>query len=472
MTTPGANEPTVIELAESVRKGERKAVELVDEYLGRIAEGNDRLNAFVHIDADLAHAAASAVDEAIARGDDPGPLAGVPFGVKDLEHCIGMPTTFGSVPFAGRGPEPRDSINIARLRAAGAIPVGKTASPEFGTLNFTKTKVFGVTRNPWDVRRTPGGSSGGSSAAVAAGIIPFGTASDGGGSIRIPASFAGLVGHKASHGRIPHPEPTANQTSVSGSLTTTVADTARILDVLAGPDDRDRTSLPASGIRYEDAIETTEVKGLRARWSVDYGFAVVDPEVAEIVEAAARRLVDAAGLVIDEEPVVLNDPVRAWLTTGAIGLWLDIEDEMWPSRADDFTLYVRQSLEQTEGTTLRKYARAIKAREQLEYDCARIFDDVDILLSPTTAVPAFAAEGPPPSVIAGVEMKTPAMSTPFTMLANLCWNPAISVPAGLTSDGLPVGLQIMARRHRDEIPLRLARIFEQTQPWERFAPSP
>jgi len=472
MTTPGANEPTVIELAESVRKGERKAVELVDEYLGRIAEGNDRLNAFVHIDADLAHAAASAVDEAIARGDDPGPLAGVPFGVKDLEHCIGMPTTFGSVPFAGRGPEPRDSINIARLRAAGAIPVGKTASPEFGTLNFTKTKVFGVTRNPWDVRRTPGGSSGGSSAAVAAGIIPFGTASDGGGSIRIPASFAGLVGHKASHGRIPHPEPTANQTSVSGSLTTTVADTARILDVLAGPDDRDRTSLPASGIRYEDAIETTEVKGLRARWSVDYGFAVVDPEVAEIVEAAARRLVDAAGLVIDEELVVLNDPVRAWLTTGAIGLWLDIEDEMWPSRADDFTLYVRQSLEQTEGTTLRKYARAIRAREQLEYDCARIFDDVDILLSPTTAVPAFAAEGPPPSVIAGVEMKTPAMSTPFTMLANLCWNPAISVPAGLTSDGLPVGLQIMARRHRDEIPLRLARIFEQTQPWERFAPSP
>jgi aspartyl-tRNA(Asn)/glutamyl-tRNA(Gln) amidotransferase subunit A len=142
---------------------------------------------------------------------------------------------------------------------------------------------------------------------------------------------------------------------------------------------------------------------------------------------------------------------------------------MWPARADDFTLYVRQSLEQTEGTTLPKYARSIRAREQLEYDCARIFQEVDIVLSPTTAVPAFAAEGPPPSVIGGVEMKTPAMSTPFTMLANLCWNPAVSVPAGFTSDGLPVGLQIMARRHRDEVPLRLARIFEQTQPWPRFA---
>jgi Asp-tRNA(Asn)/Glu-tRNA(Gln) amidotransferase A subunit family amidase len=144
---------------------------------------------------------------------------------------------------------------------------------------------------------------------------------------------------------------------------------------------------------------------------------------------------------------------------------------MWPARADDFTLNVRQGLEQTEGTTLQKYARAARRRQQLENDCARIFEDIDILLSPTTAVPAFAAEGPPPSVIAGVEMNTLAMSTPFTMLANLCWNPATSVPAGLTSDGLPVGLQIMGRRHRDEVPLRLARIFEQAQPWPRFANS-
>jgi aspartyl-tRNA(Asn)/glutamyl-tRNA(Gln) amidotransferase subunit A len=241
--------------------------------------------------------------------------------------------------------------------------------------------------------------------------------------------------------------------------------------VLAGPDDRDRTSLPASGVRYEDAIESTDVRWLRARWSLDYGFAVVDPEVAEIAESSARALASAAGLVLDEEPIVLTDPVRAWLTTGAIGLWLDIEPDMWPARADDFTLYVRQSLEQTEGTTLKKYARSIRAREQLEYDCARIFQDVDIVLSPTTAVPAFAAEGPPPSVIAGVEMKTPAMSTPFTMLANLCWNPATSVPAGLTSGGLPVGLQIMGRRHLDEVPLRLARILEQTRPWPRFANS-
>ncbi|HEV3227149.1 MAG TPA: amidase [Acidimicrobiales bacterium] len=471
MSRAGANDPTVIELAEAVRTGERKAVEVVDEYLARIDEHNGPLNAFVHLDADLAHAAAARIDEIVARGDHPGPLAGVPFGVKDLEHCEGMPTTFGSVPFADRGPESQDSLNVARLRAAGAVPVGKTASPEFGTLNFTKTKVFGVTRNPWDVTRTPGGSSGGSSAAVAAGIIPFATASDGGGSIRIPASFAGLVGHKASHGRIPHPEVTGNQTSVSGSLTTTVADTARVLDVLAGPDDRDRVSLPPAGIVYEDAIEHVDVRGLRARWSLDLGFATVDPEVADLTRAAAEALADAAGLAVDEEPVVLTDAVRTWLSTGAISLWLDIEPDMWPSRADDFTLYVRRSLEETETRTLPHYVRSLRRREQLEYDCARLFREVDVVLTPTTAVPAFAAEGPPPSVINGLEMSTPAMSTPFTMLANLCWNPATSVPAGVTSDGLPVGLQIMVRRHHDEVALRLARIFEQSRPWPRFAPT-
>src|SRR5581483_7365709 len=169
------NEPTVVELAESVRRGERKATEVLDEYLDRIQAGNERLNAFVHVDADLARAAAEAVDTAVARGDDPGPLAGVPFGVKDLERCAGMPTDYGSIPFTGRPPETDDDVNLARLKAAGAVPVGKTATPEFGTLNFTKTKAHGITRNPWDVARTPGGSSGGTSAAVAAGLVPFGT---------------------------------------------------------------------------------------------------------------------------------------------------------------------------------------------------------------------------------------------------------------------------------------------------------
>lgn len=453
---------TAIEIAEAVRAGERKATEVLDLCLAEVAAGNDALNAFVHLDEGLARQAAEAVDAAVARGEDPGPFAGVPFGVKDLDDCAGMPTSHGSLVFKGRGPVDADSIHVARLRAAGGVPIGKTAAPEFGTLNFTKTKAWGITRNPWDPSRTPGGSSGGSAAAVAAGLVPVATASDGGGSTRIPAGFSGLVGMKPSQGRIPHPGPSGSQTSVHGMLTTTVADSARHLDVTAGPHDDDRLSLPAPGLRYEDVIETLPVAGKRARWSVDLGFVEhVDPEVATLAEAAASALVQAAGLDLDGGEVGLTDPVRTWLSGGAMDLWFSIEEDMWPGVADDLTRYSRDSLEQTFDHPVRKYARAVRKREQLTLDAAALFREVDVLLTPTTAVPAFAAEGPPPGG---------AMATPFTMLANLCWNPSISVPAGLTRDGLPVGLQITVPRHQDELALRLARIHEQASPWPRHAP--
>ena len=453
---------TAIEIASAVRAGERKAVEVLDACLAEVAAGNDRLNAFVVLDEGLARAAAEVVDATVAAGEDPGPFAGVPIGVKDLEDCAGLPTSHGSLVYKGRGPVAADSLHLARLRAAGAVPIGKTAAPEFGTLNFTKTKAWGITRNPWNPSRTPGGSSGGTAAAVAAGLIPCGTASDGGGSTRIPAAFSGLVGMKPSHGRIPDPNPSGSQTAVYGLLTTTVADSARHLDVVAGPHDADRLSLPAPTIRYEDAIESLDVAGRRARWSVDLGFVEhVDPEVAQLAESAARTLASAAGLRIDDDPVRLTDPVRTWLSGGAMDLWFSIEEEMWPDVAEDVTRYVRDTLEQTKDYPLSKYARAVRRRHQLSLDAAALFAEVDVVLTPTTAVPAFPAEGPPPGG---------AMATPFTMLANLCWNPSISVPAGLTSGGLPVGLQITARRHHDEVPLRLARIWEQTAPWPRHAP--
>jgi aspartyl-tRNA(Asn)/glutamyl-tRNA(Gln) amidotransferase subunit A len=461
---------TVIGIAEAVRKGERRAVDVLDEVLGAIATGNERLNAFVYVDEDIARRAAEAVDAKVARGEDPGPLAGVPFGVKDLEDCAGMPTSHGSLLYRDHGPVAEDSVHVARLRAAGAVPVGKTAAPEFGTLSFTKTKIFGVTRNPWNVARTPGGSSGGTAAAVAAGIIPFGTASDGGGSTRIPGGFSGLYGFKASFGRIPSPGPDGSLTTSLGALTTTVADSARHLDVAAGPHDDDRMSLPPAGVGYEQLIESLAVEGLRARWSVDLGFAAVDPEVVEVTEAAAKELMSAAKLTDVGGEVVLTDPVKTWLSSGPLDLWHGIEPGMWPKGADDVTFYVRGALEATESYPLPKYARALQRKQQLVKDCARIFDEVDVLLCPTTAVPAFPAEGPPPSTIDGRDVANGAMATPFTMLANICWNPAASVPAGLSQDGLPIGLQIIAARHRDDIVMRLARIFEQARPWPRLAP--
>ncbi|HEY8524891.1 MAG TPA: amidase family protein [Acidimicrobiales bacterium] len=468
----GDTSETVVAIAEAVRRGERKAGDVLDAALEAIAERNEALGAFVHVDEAIARQAAEAVDAAVARGEDPGPLAGVPIGVKDLEDCAGMPTTYGSLLFLGRDPAVEDSIHVARLRRAGAVPVGKTATPEFGTLSFTRTKAFGAARNPWALDRTPGGSSGGSAAAVAAGIVPAATASDGGGSIRIPASFTGLVGFKPSFGRIPHPGPHGSETAVLGILTTTVADSARHLDVAAGPNDRDRFSLPAPGLSYEEAAESLPVAGLRARWSPDLGFAACDPEVRRLTQEAAEQLAEAAGLELDDEPVQLTDPVRTWLSAGAMDLWLDVEDDMWPSGRDDFTRYVRSVLEQTEDYPIRRFARVVQRRQQLVADAARLFADIDVLLTPATAVPAFPAEGPPTEVIDGKATSPPgAGATPFTMLANLCWNPAVSVPAGLTSEGLPIGLQIVARRHRDEVPLRLARIVEQTRPWPRTAPA-
>lgn len=462
---------SAVEVAESVRSGERRAVEVLEEALAAIGRTDPELNAWARVDEQAAHASARAVDEAVAAGRDPGPLAGVPLGVKDLEDCAGMTTGQGSLLYADHPPAEHDSLHLARLRAAGAVPVGKTTTPEFGTLNFTSNKATGTTRSPWDPSRTPGGSSGGSAAAVAAGMVPMATASDGGGSTRIPASFAGLVGFKPSHGRIAYPSPQASQTSVPGVLTATVADAARHLDVTAGPDDRDRLSLPSSGVVYEEAARTLDVAGLRVAWSPDLGFATVDPEVAELTRAAAGTLADAAGLRWVERSVTLPDPVRTWMSSGAVDLWLDLEPGMWPERADDVTIFVRRVLETTQDYPVTKYARTLQRRQELQAAVASMYDEVDVWLTPTTAVPAFPAEGPPPAEIAGREVE-PAMATPFTMLSNLTWGPACSLPAGLTAQGLPVGLQVLGRRHADEVVLRLAALFEQAAPWPRWAPSP
>lgn len=460
---------TVIETAEAVRRGELKAVEALDECLALIEAMDPELNAFSHLAPDLARAAAERVDAMVARGEDPGPFAGVPFGVKDLEDCAGMPTGHGSLLYADHPAAAADSMQVARLRAAGAVPLGKTTAPEFGATCFTATKACGVTRNPWDPARTPGGSSGGSAAAVSAGMVPFATAGDGGGSTRIPAAFTGLVGLKPSYGRIPFDGAHESETSVRGAMVTTVADAARHLDVTAGPDDRDRGSLPPSGVCYERAIEELDVGGLTATWSLDLGFAVVDPEVAELARAAADTLVSAAGLREIDRPFAPTNPLRAWWGLGAVDINMDVERGMFPERAEEFMPDNRRSLEVTATYSVAQFARQVKRRNRLQAEVAELFADVDLLLTPTTAVPAFAAEGPLPFTIDGKDARNSG-PVPFTMLANICWNPAISLPAGTTSDGLPVGLQITARRHRDDVVLRLARIFEQAAPWPRHAP--
>ena len=377
----------------------------------------------------------------MARGEDPGPLAGVPFGVKDLEDCAGhahLPRLAAVQGPAARSPA--DSVHVARLRAAGAVPVGKTAAPEFGTLSFTKTKAWGITRNPWDPSRTPGGSSG---------------RLGGGGGGRAGAlrhrqrrrrlhphprrRSPGLVGFKPSHGRIPHPGPSGSQTAVYGALTTTVADAARHLDVVAGPDDHDRLSLPAAGGRLRgppSSRSTSPACGPAGR--ADLGFAAVDPEVrGGDAGRRPRPWPTPPGSSGRRGAGDLTDPVRTWLSAGRWTCGSTSSEDMWPAVADDLTVYSRQVAASRPRTTR----------------CAA---------TPGVAAPAAAAPGrrgrgssprstcccrPPPPCppspprarprpIAGQPVG-PAMATPFTMLANLCWNPAVSVPAGLSADGLP-----------------------------------
>jgi Asp-tRNA(Asn)/Glu-tRNA(Gln) amidotransferase A subunit family amidase len=461
---------TVIDTAEAVRRGELAAVDVLDECLAAIESGNGDLNAFIHLDPAQARRDAERIDALVAAGGDPGPLAGVPFGVKDLDDCAGMPTGRGSLWYSGGPPVDTDSIHIHRLRQAGAVAVGKTAVPEFGFWAYTNNRVTGVTRNPWNLGRTPGGSSGGSAAAVSAGLVPFASSSDGGGSTRTPAGFCGLVGHKPSFGRIPDVRGTRySQTAAAGCLATTVADAARLLDVMAGPHPQDRTALPAPGVLYEQRIEQLDTTGLRVGWSVDLGFAIVDPEVAAVTTAAARALTAEAGLTMVDIDVNFDDLIPIWAQLESVDRWVGLPPGLWPDRADDLDPGVRPAFERTQSMTVVQYAAALTRRREIEMELAELFEQIDVLLTPTSAITAFVAEGPMPTEVNG-QKAPPAGAVPFAMLANLWGTPAASVPAGESTEGLPIGLHIVGNRHADDVVLRLARILEQYRPWPRHAP--
>ncbi len=454
----------VVETADAIRRGELRAVDVLEECLQTFEVANPQINAFIMTRLDAARREAEDIDRRVGRGEDPGKLAGVPFGVKDIEDIAGLPTTQGSLLLKDAPPAVQDSVHVEKLRAAGAIAIGKTNICEFGIDASTYNKLWGVTRNPWNLQLTPGGSSGGSSAAVAAGIVPFATATDASGSTREPASFTGLVGLKPSHGRIPRGDGFANW-ATHGALTRSVADTARYLDAVAGPDDRDRQSLPASGVGYEQAIGVLDVSGLRAVWSMDLGYAIVEPEVADIAHQAAQRLVAAAGLNLLERDF---RPVNARDALGIIMIFKAREDMtltgMLPSRQGDLGAQLQYWLEMGKGIGPADVAASWITVRQLERDMALLFRDADLLLTPAVACAPYGADSMMPEVIDGRDASHSGPE-PFGLLANIAWNPSISVPAGVTRGGLPVGLQITARRHRDDIALRLARILEMDRPW-------
>jgi aspartyl-tRNA(Asn)/glutamyl-tRNA(Gln) amidotransferase subunit A len=438
-------------LADAVRSGTCSAQQLVEHALQRIEALNDEVNAFVAVDADAALTAAARVDRKLAGGEDPGRLAGIPVGVKDLEDAAGFCTTRGSAAFAGRAPAVHDSILVARLKAAGCVVVGKTNTAELGWKPETDNPVFGPTRNPWDRERTAGGSSGGSAAAVAAGMVPLATGSDGGGSLRIPAAACGLAGFKPSLGRIPSGGPDSpawGHLSTPGPLARTVTDTVVALDAVIGPDPSDLRSLPMPEPSWLGALEDPHLP-MRVAWSPTLGYAEVDQEVLQVCEEAVARF-EALGVeVVEVDGVFGEDPVAAWMVlTGAYNartLERFRGTEVWE-------LVDPGLVENVEWAAKLSAVDLVRAEDQchkLNLRLVELFHDVRLLMTPTTAGVA-----PPIGQPGCVNGRSPAPWVCFTYPFNLTRSPAGTVFAGLTDGGVPVGLQLVGPQHGDLVVLR------------------
>lgn len=451
------------ELVGRLARRELSPVEVMETTLDRIAEANARVNAFVALrEREDLLADAREAEARIARGEGR-LLEGVPLGVKDLEDAAGLVTTHGSVPFKDHLAT-RDSVQVERLRAAGAIVVGKTNAPEFGWTAITKNLIFGESRNPWDLSRTPGGSSGGSSAAIAGGLVSLATASDGGGSVRLPATFTGCFGLKPSYGRIPHDTPgwwDGIDTSVHGPLTRTVEDAALHLDAVVGAHPLDPNSLPHPGISYR-AILRDLPQGLRVGFSPDLGRAVVQSDVADVV-AGAALVFESIGHSVELVKGGPPDLGRDWGMANVFELAARL-GHMLPEHEHRFGRTFLAGMKQGWSMTPERWAAAQRRRAELNVWCAEAFARYDLLLTPTTPYDPPPARGPFPTEIEGQKLPEASVAS-FTIPFNLSWHPAATVRAGFSKAKLPVGLQIVGPRHRDDLVMQAAWAFEQARPW-------
>lgn len=457
---------SAVELAAAIRARKVSPLEVTRAVLERIKRHHPRLNALVTVPEGAALCAAGKAEEAVMRGDKLGPLHGVPLHVKDNLYVANSRTTFGSKLFE-QNVTAEDCPAVARLRAAGMILVGRSNTPEFGWKGVTDNRVFGITRNPWNTELTPGGSSGGAAAAVAAGLGPIGLGTDGGGSLRIPAAFCGSVGFKASFGRVPNwPGSGGAMLRHIGTITRTVGDQAAALDVMTGPDARDLLSLPPAGLSFASELDRG-IRGKRIAYSPDLGYARVDPEVAAICRRAAERFAETGAHV---EPVQLDwrDPYEAW-SVFFFGTAAASMEQKLATQGDLLDPGFRRVVER--GLKLRgvDFANALGARHDFWERVRQLHDRFDLLLCPTLPVLPFAVGQDDANPIEG-ESLGPLQWTRFTYPFNLTGQPVASVPAGWSKTGLPVGLQIIGDRHADLVVLQAAHAWEQVQPWSDKRP--
>ena len=459
------------ELRRLVRARQVSPVEVVEAILRRIERVNPTVNAYVTVAADQALAAARDAEAAVLRGDPLGPLHGVPVSLKDLTTTAGIRTTYGSKLFADNVPSV-DALEVTRLKAAGAIVLGKTNTPEFGAGPNTLNALFGATRNPWDLERSAGGSSGGAAVALACGLGPIAQGSDLGGSLRIPASVCGVIGFRTSPGRIPvWPSGwTSNMFSVTGPMARTVRDTALMLSVVAGPDDRVPISLDEPGEAFERAadgelfsIAREPGRPSRVAWSPDLGVGVVEPEVARIVEDAARTF-ESLGCTVEDTHPDVGEPRPMIAALRALGTAAGNPELL--KRADEVANpFLREFLKRPAELTGMEVARAWHEHSRLVERISHFFRDYDLLITPTTPTAAYMVDQMYPPVVAGKPIGSAIDAMIVTYVITMTGLPAISVPAGWTEAGLPVGMQIVGRRHAEAAVLCAATAFEAARPW-------
>lgn len=460
---------SVVAIAGRVQRGEQSAREVVGHAIDRIEVLNPALNAFVAWDGDRALAEATLVDERVAAGVPVGPLAGVPIGVKDLEAVAGYTTSFGSAMHVGDPPAVADSVHVARLRAAGAVVMGKTNTPEYGHKGATDNVPFGTTANPWSTAHSPGGSSGGTAAAIASGMVPLGTGSDGGGSIRIPAALCGLSGLKPETARVPITGPTmpgSGLLSTNGPMGRTTEDTAIALDAVIGPDGRDPLSLPHPGASWAAAVAAAEPPE-RVLWSPTMGFATVDSEILAVCAAAVDALAAAGTEIVEVDEIFPEDPVMDWLVLWSVARFKAqghlVGTPDWERLSDS----IRPQIEMGAGIRGVDLAVAHDRCYALNWLLEDAFEQAPFLLTPSTAgrTPRLGQDGT-------IDGQADVGWVRFTYGINMTRNPAGSVCAGLDSEGLPIGLQVIGR-HRDEAGvLALMRVLEQVVDLTARPPDP
>ena len=460
------------ELIELISSKKVSPVELTELYFERIDRLDSQLNSYLLLTRDEAIRTAKAAEKVVMRGDELGPLHGLPISIKDTQMTKGVATTSGSRVFKDRIPQ-NDAAVVERVRSAGAVVLGKTNAPEFGLVGTCENNLGDHGRNPWNTGCVPGGSSGGAAAAMAACLCPLATGGDGGGSIRIPASFCGIYGIKPTQGRVSgysgeEGPPLANLFSQQGPLSRTVRDSALLLQVMAGYDPRDPTCLRETPPDFVEVVDRN-IRGLRIAWSPDYGFAAVDPEVLEVTSRAAQ-VFEELGCDVEDSDLVMESPYDAYGPIYEANAHASYGPYM-ETHGDELTYYGRDFIEAGSKVTGAGYARALGLIDRLKAQMTDLFEDYDLLLSPTLALSSLPV-GEFPDEIAGRPVYPHRYFSfhPFTYPINAIGHAAASIPAGFSSDGMPIGLHIVGKKGGEETVIAASAAFERAKPWIQHRP--